>query len=344
MLTLRYAFISAYLKAQEARLVTSEHIDRLATAPNIRDALAAVRETDVGSYLEEVPVNSFDDLDEYLWRYLAQRFAYIQSFKLLPQDVHKTLRAYIVKYDILNIKAALRGLLASKKAKMIPLGVIHSNGLLDGLSAAENVDDIIRILSKCGLENYAPALEKHKMDKGSKPKVLVEATLDGQYYASMLNVARKTQDGAVLTRALGLMIDLANLQIVLRAIIGGIGLEAAGCTIAGGYRITDKTANELLSLRIADIPDRLEDSQYHDIASEVSASYDRTKSITAVDEIVDKHKFRMLKEVLSPRVLSPLVMAWYLVLKEVEIRNLRLVLKAIVDGMPVQDIKNYLVL
>ncbi|MCK5124303.1 MAG: V-type ATPase subunit, partial [Dehalococcoidia bacterium] len=58
----------------------------------------------------------------------------------------------------------------------------------------------------------------------------------------------------------------------------------------------------------------------------------------------DKHKFRMLKEMLSPRVLSPLVMVWYLILKEVEIRNLRLVLKTILDGVAVQAIKNYLVL
>jgi len=43
-------------------------------------------------------------------------------------------------------------------------------------------------------------------------------------------------------------------------------------------------------------------------------------------------------------VLSPLVMAWYLILKEVEVRNLRLVLKTIGDGVLVQEIKDFLVL
>ena len=52
----------------------------------------------------------------------------------------------------------------------------------------------------------------------------------------------------------------------------------------------------------------------------------------------------MLKDILSPRVLSPLVLVWYLILKEIEIRNLRLVLKTILDGVAVQEIKNYLVL
>jgi vacuolar-type H+-ATPase subunit C/Vma6 len=51
----------------------------------------------------------------------------------------------------------------------------------------------------------------------------------------------------------------------------------------------------------------------------------------------------LLKEMLSPRVLTPLVIAWYLIVKEIEIRNLRLVLKATFDTIPVEEIKEYLV-
>jgi V/A-type H+-transporting ATPase subunit C len=340
-----YAFISACLKGEEPKTVTSEHVDRIvAMASNLQDALAIIRETDIGSYLEELPVRTFDDLDECLWRYLAQRIRYVESFKFLPKDVLKVSRAYIVKYDVSNIKAALQGISTGKKASMMPVGIIHNNELLDELSNAENVDDITQLLIKCKLGDYVPALEQYKIDRGAKSKLLAEAKLDGEYYKNMLNMARCIKDGSVLSQAFGLIIDLANLQIASRAIIEGIGLDAAEFTIAGGYRITDKAIKELLPLKMADMPARLENTQYRDIANEVSTSYDKTKSITAVEEVIDKHKFRMLKEMLSPRVLSPLVMAWYLILKEVEIRNLRLVLKAIVDDVPVQEIKDYLML
>lgn len=340
----KYAFISAYLKGQEARLVTSEHIDSLLTAPSIQDALATVRETDVGSYLEELPVRTFDYLDECLWRYLAQRFAYIEWLKLVPQDVLKMLRAYTMKYDIFNIKAALQSIWAAKKARMIPVGRIHNNGLLDELSNAESVDDIIHLLVKCKLGDYIPALEQHKTDESAQSKLLVQARLDGEYYKNLLNTARRVKDGHLLFRAIGLIIDLANLQIASRAIIEGIGLQVTELTIAGGNELTDEAIKELLSLKMADMPARLGNSKYSDVAKEILVSYDRTKSITAVDEIIDKHKFRMLKEMLALKLLSPLVVAWYLILKEVEVRNLRLVLKAIVDGVPVQEIKDYLVL
>ncbi len=344
MLTPKYAFISACLKGEEPKTVTSEHIDRMATASNLQDALATIRETNVGSYLEELPVRTFDYLDECLWGYLAQRIRYVESFKFLPPDVLKVSRAYVVKYDVSNMKAALQGISDGKKARMILVGVIHNNGLLDELFNAESVDDIIELLIKCQLGDYVPALEQYKTDKGTKSKLLVEARLDAQYYKDMLNMARRIKDGHVLTKAFGLVIDLTNLQIASRAIIEGTGLDAAEGTIAGGYRITDQTMKELLSLKMADMAARLEIPQYQDITNEVSTSFDKTKSITAVEEIIDKHKFRMLEEMLSPRVLSPLVMAWYLILKEVEVRNLRLVLKAIVDGVSVQEIKNYLVL
>jgi V/A-type H+-transporting ATPase subunit C len=344
VLSPRYAFISACLKGEEPKTVTSEHIDRMATASNLQDALAIIRETDIGSYLEELPVRTFDYLDECLWSYLAQRIRYVESFKFLPRDILKVSRAYILKYDVSNIKAALQGISGGKKATMIPVGIIHNNALLDELFNAENIDDIIQLLITCKLGDYVPALEQYKIDKGAKSKLLVEANLDSEYYKSILNMARRIKDGSVLSQAFGLIIDLANLEIASRAIIEGAGPDAAEYTIAGGYRITDKAIKELLSVKMADMPARLEITEYRDIANEVSISYDKTKNITAVEEIIDKHKFRILREILSPRVLSPLVMAWYLILKEVEVRNLRLVLKAIVDAVPVQEIKDYLVL
>ena len=343
MVNPRYAFISSCLKGEEPRTITSEHIDKMTGASNLQDALAIIRETDLGSYLEGLPVKTFDDLDRCLWDYFSQRIQYVQSFKFLPGDVLKLSLAYVVKYDVINVKAALQSIALGKKARMIPVGIIYNNGLLDQLSNAEDVADIAEILIRCKLGDYAPALEHYTTDKSLKSKLVVEAKLDGQYYKSMLDMARKIKNGALLSQALGLIIDLTNLQIAMRAIIQGIGPDFAELAIAGGYKITDKAIKELVTLKITDIPTKLEDPQYQQIANEVSANYDKAKSVAAVDEIIDKHKFRMVKEILSPQVLSPLVMAWYLILKEVEIRNLRLTLKAIVDGVPLQEIKSYLV-
>ncbi len=130
---------------------------------------------------------------------------------------------------------------------------------------------------------------------------------------------------------------------MLRAIIAGTGPEAAEYIINGGYMLPGEAIKELLPLKLSDMPGRVE-YLYQNMAEEVVNSYDRTKNIAVVDEIIEKHKFRLTKEILSPRVLSPLMIAWYLILKEVEIRNLRLILKAMFDNISVEEISDYLVL
>ena len=339
----RYAFISAYLKGEESKVVTSDQINRMSAVSDVQDALAIIRETDVGSYLEELPIKTFDDLDEWLWKYFAQCIRDVESFKFLPKDIPKVSRAYIVKYDVSNIKAALQGVSTGRKNRMIPVGIICNDGLIDELFGTGKLDDIIGLLIKCKLGDYASVLKEYRIDGGARSKLLVEAKLDGEYYKNLLNMARGIKDGSVLYKAFGLAIDLTNLQIASRAIIEGIGTDAAECTIAGGYLISEGIIRDLLSFKLSDMPQRLENAQYRDIASEVSSSYDKTKSITAIEEVIDKHKFRLLREILSPRILSPLVMAWHLILKEVEIRNLRLVLKMIFDGIALEEIKEYLV-
>ena len=344
MLNPRYTFISAFLKGEETKIVTSEHIDKMMSASNLQDALAIIRETDIGSYLEDLPVRTFDDIDKCLWGYLAQRIRYVESLKFPPKEIRKLSRAYLMKYDIFNIKAALQGISADKKASMIPIGVIYNNSLLDELSNAENVDDIIQLLIECKLGDYVLALEQYKMSESAKSKLFAQTKLDNKYYENMVNVSKAINEGLVLSKTLGLTIDLANLQTITRAIIMGIGAEIAEYAIAGGYMIAGQAIKDLSSSELADVPTKLEGTPYQDIAKDLLSSYETTRDISVVSEIIDKHKFRLAKEMLSSRLLSPLVMVWYLILKEIEIRNLRLAFKAIVDGIPLQEIKNYLVL
>ena len=335
------AFISAYLKGAEAKIITSDHINRISRVSTVLDILEIVKDTDIGRYLAEEPIKTFDDSDKYLWQYFGECLEWLECLKLMPADMHEILNAYRVKYDVINIKAALQGISAGKKANMIPVGIIHTRGLLGELSNAADVGDVIKILIECNLGACASILEEYVAGE-AKAKFLTEAKLDREYYQGLLNLSKDINDGSLLAKASGIIMDMANLQLISRAIIEGIGSQAEEFIISGGYMIPDKVATDLISHKLADIPSILAGTQYRDIAEEVVASYDRTKSIIVVEEVIDKHRFRLLREMLSPRVMTPLVIAWYLIIKEVEVKNLRLVLKAIFDKIPVSEIEGYL--
>jgi vacuolar-type H+-ATPase subunit C/Vma6 len=344
LLSTRYPFFSAYLKGEEARLVTSSHINMMSKTSSLPDILDIIKGTDIGGYLDGLMVETFDELDGYLWRYLGDCLERVEWFKPVPADMLKILKAYTAKYDVLNIKAALQGISAGRPFPQIPIGAIHNYGLLSELARAEDVAGLTAVLARCQLGNYVSALAGYQTEGGAESRLLAEARLDGAYYKNLLEAARDTTDGDILVKVFGMMIDMKNLQVMLRAVIAGTGAGAARYTVSGGYRLSGEAIRELLPLKIGDIPGRLADTPYCSMAEAVVNDYDRTRSIAVVDEVLEGHRFRLSREVLSPRVQSPLMIAWYLILKEMEIRNLRLISKAVFDNIPLAEIKNYLVL
>ncbi len=343
LLDAKHAFISAYLKGEESRTIIMTQMEEMLKTDNIQEAMALIRETELGSYLEQFPIETFDDLDAILWQYLAACIKYAESFKFSPPDMAELSRAYMAKYDVFNIKAALLSIATDRKASLLPLGELHDRGLLDKLSAAENTNAIIEMLAVSGLKDYVPAVKNYADGENRESRSLAEANLDNAYYKSLQHVIMRIKDGFIIRQTMGMMIDLINLQIVARNIIAGLKVNADQCTIADGYLIGEDTVKELLSLKLNDLPHHLEGTPYTDIAEEILAGYDKTKSVTAIQSVIDKYRFKWLREMLAPRVLSPLVMLWYIILKENEIRNLRLILKAIKDNASREEVKDYLV-
>jgi vacuolar-type H+-ATPase subunit C/Vma6 len=340
----RYAYMSAYLKAEEPKMVGASHIDRLSRVTNVTDAIGIIRETDIGSYLEGVSVRVFDDIDNALWDYLAARIAHVEAFRYMPEDMRKVSRAYVVKFDVANVKSSLQGIATGEKTPLLRLGTIHDDGFLAELQSAEAVQDVADILTRSRLSDLAPAVKAYDPAGGTKAKIALESRLESEYYHGLLKTARVVREGSSLAKAYGLVIDLANLGIVCRAVVEGIGAAAGDFLISDGYIIDEKMLRDVLPYKLPDVPRRIDLPQYRDLANEISTAYDKAKSVTVIDEVIERHKFATLRDLLSPRVLSPLVIAWYLVLKETEVRNMRLVLKAIFDGVPVDEVKRYLLL
>jgi len=311
---------------------------------NVTDAIGIIRETDIGSYLEGVSVRVFDDIDNALWEYLAARIAHIEAFKYMPADMRKVSRTYVVKFDVANVKSTLQGIVTGEKTSLLPLGTIHDDGFLPELQASEAVQDVADILTRSRLPDLAPAVKAYDPAGGTKAKIALESRLESEYYHGLLKTARVVREGSSLAKAYGLVIDLANLGIVCRAVVEGIGAAAGDFLISDGYIIDEKMLRDVLPYKLPDVPRRIDLPQYRELLNEIASAYDKAKSVTVIDEVIERHKSAALRDLLSPRVLSPLVMAWYLVVKETEVRNMRLVLKAIFDGVSVDEVKRYLLL
>ncbi|MBW2543863.1 MAG: V-type ATPase subunit [Deltaproteobacteria bacterium] len=342
LISARYAFISAYLKGEEARGITSGHIGEIVQrSANMQDALEIIRDTDIGEYLLDQPIKTFDDADEYLWIYMDECLKRLERFKT-PPDMLRMASLYVEKYDVLNIRIALRILSRRELSSMVPLGAIHNRGYLKEMSAAREREEISGILARCDLGDYGRLI----MDIKEKDRQAVsegEIRLQNIHHQKLLEAFKDMDDGDLLVKTFRIIIDLANLQTVFRLSLGG-GYPATGVQVlSGGRMLPENTIRELLTLKMTEITGRLENTGYHMMAQDVSKSYERDGKITASDKITEKHKFRLLKDLLSPRVLSSSNMLWYLLLKELEIRNLRLTFKMLSDGIPAAEIQDLVI-
>ncbi|UCC16247.1 MAG: V-type ATPase subunit [Dehalococcoidales bacterium] len=343
MVGIGYAFISAYLKGEEAKMLSSDNLNTLLKAENVQDVIDSIRETDIGNYLEELDVSTFDDVDEQLWKYFNDCLTRIVWFQNVPKAARKILEAYAYRYDILNIKTALQNILSGEKTKGIPAGTIYNNGLLDDLINAENLDDLIGLLNSARLDEYGNILERYRLEEGFRRDVLTDTGMEDVYYGNLIGMAGKLKDGAVLSKIFQTSLDMTNLQIIVRSIVNEDSSAASGQTIGGGYLLSDELIRDLLSVKLQDIPARLDYPEYRTVIEEIIAGYEKDGNISIINESIEKLKFTVFREILSPKIMSPAVIVWYVILKEIEIRNVRLILKAVMDNIPLEEIRDYMV-
>jgi len=251
------------------------------------------------------------------------------------------LRTYSTKYDILNIKTVLRSTLAEETALLVPIGDIYKLGYLEELSNARSAVEIAEVLVKAELGDYASLVNEIK-EKDHRSIFETELKLDGVYYQAMLSALKHMNDGTILVKALGIMIDLVNIQIVFRSAISGRH-PVSEFLSEGGHMLAGTIVQELLSLKINEIPGRLEQTEYYQMAQEVVKNFEKERVVSVVDRTIEKYKVRLLSELLSPRALSPCNLLWYLLVKEFELRNIRLIMKTLMDGIPSSEIQDYVV-
>jgi vacuolar-type H+-ATPase subunit C/Vma6 len=130
---------------------------------------------------------------------------------------------------------------------------------------------------------------------------------------------------------------------MLRGIARGGGAESLRYSVGNGYLLSEKDLMELSTVRFEDLSAHVPYA-YQKLVQEVVTSYAKAKRITVIGDIVDRYEFGTVKSAIASKLMSPIMIVWYLILKENEVRNLRLVLRATFDSVPIEEIKDYLVM
>ncbi len=320
VLDTKYTYALGVIRAREVRLLTMKNFEELLSSEDIEELMAALHDTDYGQYLRNI---SKSEVEEALQT--SKAFLYDDLEKIIDDvEIMKILRA---KYDFHNIAVLLKGKIAEEDFT----GMCSSIGSipvsqLDQIFKEEKygyLPEYLQEAVKKGIDVYY-STEHNPQRLSFAIDSIMALTLTSYIKNSFLNDYYK------------LWLDLTNLKIILRLLFLEKYQELIDFAILPGGNIGKDTIKKA---KIDDV-DSLEVLYRGTIYNSLLQWKD---SFSILERESEKMLISYLESVAFESIGVEPVIA-YLLIKENEIRNLRIIFIGKMNGVGEDLIKERLII
>ncbi len=319
-----YGYAVARIKAMETHLLDQGHFDRMINAATAGETLKVLSETAYSAALAELDdVHNFETI-------LAEELRYAFNTVLKISPVPELIGMLALRYDIHNLKVLFKAkYLGIKSDLLIPVGSLE----LSKLEHAVGEDNFLLLPDK--LRRAAGAINEDFM-LNRDPQV-IDLILDRVLYEQLIDSAREHQ-APFLEGLFIRQIDLINLKTLIRVRRMGLGRDFLARVLLPNGSL----AVERLAAMIEEPPESLISmmalSDYADLVSEGVREWSEKGSASLLEKLADNYITTYLQEgKWVPFGVEPLV--GYLWAKEIEIKNIRIVLVGKINGLPAESIR-----
>ena len=320
VLDTKYTYALGVIRAREVKLLTEKRLEELLSSADVGELMAALHDTNYGPFfrnikkseaekaLGESKIALYDDLEKL-----------IDNFEIM-----RVLRA---KYDFHNVKVLLKGKISEEdfSDKCSPLSSVPVSKIIEVFKEEKYsyLPEYLRKAVELGISVY--------YSKDHNPQLL-SFTVD----AVMAETMTSYSENSFLSNYYRLWIDLVNLKIILRLLFLEKYQELIEFAVLPGGNIGQE---RIKNARIEN-PDSLEDFYRGTIYSPLLQWKD---SFSVLERESEKLLVSYLKSVAFEAIGVEPVIA-YLLLKENEIRNLRVIFVGKVSGVSEDLIKERLII
>lgn len=228
-----YLFISAMLRAREAKMLDRERIERMLSAQSFTEAAGLL--TDIG--YEDLSDQDANGIDEALAQH--RRLVFDDIGRLLPEP--GPIEAFRLKYDYHNAKVIIK----AEGAGVLGEHLFADSGRVeaDSLKQAYEEDHFAALPLELA---KAMQLSKATLARSGNPQ-LADFELDRAYFAEMSSLAEKIQSG-FFSDYVRILIDSTNLRTAVRIVRMGRGHDfLLSALISGGGADPGRIAQSVMS-------------------------------------------------------------------------------------------------
>ncbi len=329
-----WAYIVARTKVMKSRLLKAEDFRKLLNM-DFDEIIRYVGETE---YKKEV--------DEMGYKYTGPRLLDYALFANLARTYRKLIEVsfgaskfliakYLEKWDVWNLINILRGKMAGVQPEIIEDTLVPAGEKDFEFYKTLIVRDVEEIVKAFEGTPYYEALSKI----GSEDMSKIEDELYKIYYRELLKLSPSDFAMKLFLDFIRMEVDIRNIKTILRLKADdATAEEIMNCIIPGGYELTEDEARKLAAMPLDELVKALEGYWFwKDIEIE-------GKEVARVEIEFDKIWISTIAKRASNYPLSILPVLQYVVLKKVEVDNLRILGWGKWYGLPNEEIERQMVI
>lgn len=322
-----YASANVRIRVFENNLLNRSQYERMIAASSYDEALNVLRETPYRNIVDEL--RETRSYDEAMMDNLHETFE--ELFRISPEKELVEIPA--LRYSYHNLKVLLKERFTGNdfSSLLIPVGASVSE-LRQAIHTQKSEE-----LHPSYLESIREVLTDYEEYGNSQA---VDIILDRRYFTHMKRLADDTGDERVQD-IVGFYIDINNLSTLSRAIKQQRNRNFLVTILSSSGTIPKEDLVELGREDLSSAARILREGKYGDIVSEAIDPETQQLSPILLDLSTDNAFMRRMQQA-KLEAFGPLPILAYLYSKEIEVKNLRLILAGKENGLPPEQIRERL--
>jgi len=314
---------SVRIRHAEKKLLTKQQLQRLADAKNLEDAIKLLNETSYSSELSKLdrPENYEQVLSEVLNK------TYKEAMEISPEK--SLVEILSCKYDYHNLKVLVKENILKEKFDSMYCMLDENEIEAFRELALKNDEGLSKDFKEC-LDFFETTKDPQDID----------IFLDKKYFEKVLSLAEGFKL-EMITEYFKAMIDFINLRTFIRCRKQNQVKETLEkVLIKGGDVETDKIL-DMFYEDIEILPIKLKAYKIGRVLSKIVEEYKNTNSLNSFEKSMDDYLVEIVRKAKSIHYGAEVIFS-FLFAKELEIKNLRLILVGKVNGLSADFIKERL--
>ena len=286
-----------------------------------------------------------DLIELALNRNLAESFQ--KLLRISSPEIGGLVGKYLKRKDIEDIKTVLRGKFTNTDEKTVAASIIGAGtfdrDFLLSLLKKESAEDILKSIKMIGFSDFNNALKDFK-EKNNLAGI--ENSLDKHYYTNLIQFSRRLpKQGALFRQFLRKEVDILNILTLLRLKKHNFKKEEIkNFIIPYDNKTKDLWISSLVNADDLDnLAKLLEKTEYRNIILKGMEEFKKTSSLITLEIGLYKHLLKQTILFMHQHLLSIDVILGYMFAKDIEVRNLKIIVKGKQLGLNEQFIESQLI-